>query len=105
MPARPRLGPAALVADEMMMVVARRIGRLVARLAVDQVDLLHPAPLDEQVEHAVDARDPHRPPVPLERVEDLPRRRAAALAAEGLDDGPPRAAGPVALAAQRVERL
>ena len=53
-----RLDLAAGVADEVMMVLAARVRRLVARDARAEIDPLDAALRGEQVEHAVDARDP-----------------------------------------------
>ena len=53
-----RLHLAAVVADEVVVVLAARVGGLEARDAVSQVDPLHEAGAGEALEHAVDARDP-----------------------------------------------
>ena len=52
------LDTAALVADEVVMVVVRDVDALVVRAPVAEVELLHEALLGEDVEHAVHACDP-----------------------------------------------
>src|SRR5581483_4240416 len=99
-----RLDATAVAADEVVMVLAARLERLVARDAGAEVDALQQALLRQQVEDAVDARDPDRPSLVPELVEDLLCRQAAVLAPEQLDDRPPGDAVAIAAAAERVER-
>src|SRR5947208_3514975 len=99
-----RLDLAARVAHDVVMVLAARVSGLVARGAGAEVDLLDEALVDEQVERAVDARDPDAAVVRAELVEDLLRGEAAVLPGEELDDGLAGAAAAVALAAERRER-
>ena len=66
--------------------IAAGMDRLVAGDPGAEVDTLEQSFLGQQVEHAVDARDPHPPPFPTQLVEDLLGGQAAVLAAEQLDD-------------------
>ena len=52
-----RLDAAALVADEVVMVIVRDLDALVVRAAVAEVELLHELLLGEEVDDAIDARD------------------------------------------------
>ena len=53
-----RLDLPAVVTDEMVMMVAARVGRLEARDSVSEVDSLDESEVGHAVERAVDARDP-----------------------------------------------
>ena len=83
-----RLDLAAVVADEVVVMIASGVRGLVAGDAVADVDPLDEAEVGEAVEHAVDARDPDAPSLGADPVMDLLRRAAAGLAAEVLDDAP-----------------
>ena len=98
------LDAAAVVAEEVVVVLAARQHRLVASDAGAELDPLQEALLGQEVEDAVDARDPDGSAVAPELVEDLLRRQAAVLSSEQLDDRAPRDAVPVAAAAERSER-
>ncbi len=100
---RERLDSPAIVADEMVMVLAR-MGGLEAGDAVSEVDPLHELELDELVERAIDTRDPDPTPRFPNAVEDLLRRSTALLPAEMLDDGPARASVPEPFGLQASER-
>src|SRR5581483_10300077 len=99
-----RLDLAARVADEMMMVLAVRLHRLVPRDARAELDLLQ-EPLGAQlVERAVDAGEPDRALLVAQLVVDLLCGDAAALTTEHLDHRRAcRSAAPPA-AAERAER-
>jgi hypothetical protein len=56
-----RLDLAAVVADQMVMVLAARVTRFEPRAPRPRVDPLNEPFLDEQVEQPVDARDADRP--------------------------------------------
>ena len=94
---RERLHLAAVVADEVMVVLAARVHGLEARGAGADVDPLQEALVGQEVEHAVDARDPHPAPLGPELVEDLLRGQAAVLTPEELDDRPAGAAAATAV--------
>src|SRR6266498_5568688 len=54
---RERLDAAALVADEVMMVLGGELDAFVMRAPVAKIDLLHEPLLGQQVDDAIDARD------------------------------------------------
>src|SRR5580765_3484583 len=99
-----RLDLAAGVAHEMVMVLAPAVHRLVAGDPRAEVDPLHEALGGEQLEHAVDARDPDLAVRLAQAVEDLLRGDAAVLLVEELDHGPAGAAVAEPLAHERGER-
>src|SRR5438876_704755 len=74
---------AAAVADDVMMVLASGMGRLVARCRPNLESVNEPHPR-EQVERPVDARDANQPPLRAQAVEDLLRRQTAVLVREQL---------------------
>ena len=74
------LDAAALVADEVVVVLDARLHGLEAGKAVSDVDPLEQPEVGELVEAAVDARDPDGTPLVAEAVVDLLRRQAAVLA-------------------------
>src|SRR5262249_49512002 len=100
-----RLDLAAVVADEMVVVLAGREGGLVPRRAGADVDPLHEPAFGELLEHAIDGGD-YDPAAAAgaQPVEDLLRRQAAGLPAEELDDGAACATA-AALRLERGERL
>ena len=100
-----RLDLAAVVADEVMVVLVPGAHRLVAGDAVAEVDALEQALLDEAVDRAVDAREPDRRAARGERLVDLLRAAAALLLVEVLDHGSPRRAGALARALEARVRL
>ena len=67
----------AVVADQVVVVLATRVGRLETGDPVTELDPLDEAKLDELVERAVDARDPDAPAPVADAVEDLLCRAAA----------------------------
>lgn len=75
----------ALVADEMVMMIAVGARRLVACDPVPEVDALDESVLGEDVEDAVDAREPHRRSLSREIGMDLLRASAAGLGGEVVD--------------------
>jgi hypothetical protein len=77
---------AAVAADEMVMVVAARVNGLVASDPGAEVDPLHEPKRDEEVERAVDTRNPDATITETQTVEDLLRGEAAILPGEKLDD-------------------
>ena len=86
------------------MMVAAGVDRLVAGDAGAEVDPLDEALGGEELEHAVDARDPDPPVRGPEPVEDLLRGQAAVLSAEQLDHRAAGAAVPQTFALQRLQR-
>ena len=86
-----RLDLPAVVADEVVMMVAARVGRLEACDAVAEVDPLHEPERVHTFECAVDARDSDTAAARAHFVVDLLRRQTAILLAEELDDESPRA--------------
>lgn len=99
-----RLDLPAVVADEMVVMLAVGVSRLEARDAVAEVDPLHEAELVHPVECAVDARDPDAAAARADGVVDLLGRETAVLLAEKLDDEPPCASAPTARATESRER-
>jgi hypothetical protein len=81
-----RLDLPAVVADEMVVMVALSVRGLEARHAVAEVDSLEKAELVEAFEGAVHARDPDLGTLGANAVVDLLRRQAAALASQEIDD-------------------
>ena len=100
-----RLHPPAIVTDEVVVVIAVGMRRLIASDAVADVDPLHEAQVGELVDGTVDARDPDAAAGRPDAVEDLLRRQAAALPPEVLDDGEPGPSLAQAGPSQPVERL
>ena len=88
---------AAGVADDVMVVLAVRVDRLVARDSLGGVDPPREAQLVEQLECPVDAREADVLAPAVQAVGDLLRGDAAAEVGERLDDGGPRAAQAIAL--------
>src|SRR5215813_6929698 len=99
-----RLDLPAGVADEMVVMLAAGADGLEARDARAEVDALQEPLGGEQLEHAVDARDPDAAAVCAQAVEDLLSGQAAVLLGKELDHGA--ACTPVAeaLAVQGLER-
>ena len=91
-----RLDLAAIVTDQVVMVLPACVDRLEARGAGADVDALDEAVLAQLLEHAVDARDPDATPLGPQLIEDLLRGQAAVLASKKLDDGAAGAAVSVA---------
>jgi hypothetical protein len=91
-----RLDLPAVVADEMVMMIAAGVGRLEARDSVAEVDPLDEPQVGHAVERAVDARNPDPSAARADAIVDLVRREAAVLLAEGLDDQSPRTAAAAA---------
>ena len=86
---RKRLDLAAVVAHEVVVVLAALVPRFETGAAGPGVDPLDEPLLDEEVQHAVDARDADRPPGNAEAVVHLLRRQAALLLGEETHDGVP----------------
>jgi hypothetical protein len=82
---RERLDLAAVVADEVVVMVVVVANRLVARDPVADVEPLQEAALGERVQDAVDAREADRRAGGPELVVDLLRAEAAGLLVEELD--------------------
>lgn len=82
-----RLHLPARVTNEVMVMVAARVGGLIASDAVADVDALYEAPVGELVDGAVDACDPDSATVRANAVEDLLGGEAAVLLAEMLHHG------------------
>src|SRR6187200_2212496 len=98
-----RLDLPAVVADEVVVMIAPRVGRLEACDAVAEVDPLHEPERVHALECAVDARDSDAAAARAHFVVNLLRRQTAVLLAEELDDESPRAAAPAAGLPQPVE--
>ena len=92
--------PPALVADEVVMVLAARMRALEPRLAGPHRHALDQAMVDEQIQHPVDARAPCRLARRPQRVLDLHRAQRAWLASEQFDDSLTRATALEARASQ-----
>ena len=76
---------AALLADEVMVVMAAGLGALESGLAVADLDALDEAVLDEQLEDAVDAGAAGGLALVAERVLDLDRAQSARLGRQQCD--------------------
>jgi len=85
-----RLDVPAVVADQVMVVLAAHMGGFEAGDTVTELDTLDEVELDELLEGAIDARYPDAATLASDTVEDLLRRAAAGLHAEVLDNGPSR---------------
>ena len=85
-----RLDLAALSADEVVMVVAARLRRLIVSTPGPQLEAMHEPELGQGLKRAVDARNADPAPPPANEIVDLLDRQAAGLVAERLDDGSPR---------------
>jgi zinc transport system substrate-binding protein len=97
-----RLDLAAVVADEVVVMVAAGVRRLEARDAVSQVDALNEPERVEPLERPVHARDADPASLVADALVDLLRGQAAVLGADELDDeAPRRAAAPARLAEPR----
>ena len=96
--------PAAVVADQVMVVLAAHMGGLEAGNPVTELDTLDEVEVDELLDGAVDARDPDAPALLADAVEDLLCRAAAGLHAEVLDNGPSRSSVAKPFRLERVER-
>ena len=91
-----RLDPSAVVAHEVVMVIAVGRGPLETRDAVSDLHTLHDPERRERLDDPVNARDPDSSPVLSDAVVDLLRGPAALLDVEVLNDRTPRPAGPQA---------
>ena len=80
-----RVDLAAVAADEMVVMLAARLGRLKARHAMPEVDSVHKPKLREQFEHTVDARDADGATRRAEPIEQLLCGKAALLGGEVAD--------------------
>jgi len=81
-----RLDLPAVVADEVVMMIAAGVCGLEARDSVAEVDSLDESQVGHAVERAVDARNPDPSPTRADAIVDLVRREAAVLLPEQLDD-------------------
>ena len=91
---------AAVVADEVVVMLAAGVDRLETRRAGADVDALDEAVLAQLLEDAIDARDPDAATFRAKLVEDLLGREAAVLATEQLDHSASSAAVSMALRVQ-----
>lgn len=91
-----RLDPAAVVTDDVMMVLFVVAHGLEAREAVAEVDPLHEPLLLKHVKHAVDAREADAVAALNELAVDLLRPEAAVLSAQEFDHALARNPAPVA---------
>lgn len=87
-----RLDLPAVTADEVVMVVAARLRRLVARAAGTQVEPVDETEPGQRLERAIHAGDTDARAPPPHFVVDLARGQAALLVREDVDDGAARAA-------------
>ena len=94
---------AAVVADQVVVMVAVGVGGLEARDAVAQVDALDETQRVEPVERPVDARDPDAASARADAIVDLERGQATLLLADELDDEAPCGAAAAARVAQATE--
>ena len=101
---RERLDPAAVVADEVMVVVGVGVRRLEPCDPVADVDALHEPQLGERLERPVHARNAGHSAARVDAVVDLLRRPAAVLLREVLDDGASRTAATQPRGAEPFER-
>ena len=83
---RERLDASARLADQVMVVLAARVDDLVAR-CVSEVEPLDETALHEQLEDAVDGREPDGTTPAPKRVEDLLCAHAAIFAREDVEHG------------------
>ena len=95
---------AAVVADEVVVMLAVRVDRLEAGRAGADVDPLDEPVLAQVLEYAVDARDSDPAALGPQLIEDLLGGQAAILAPEQLDDCAASAAVSVPLRLQRGDR-
>jgi hypothetical protein len=98
-----RLDTAAVVADEVMVVLAARVHRLEAGAVTAELDPLHETVARQLFEGAVDGSDSDAAASRPQLVEDLLRAEAAVLSSQQLDHSPARAAVAVPLRLQRLE--
>jgi hypothetical protein len=87
---------AAVVAHQVVVMLAALVARLVSGAAGAGVDALDEPVVHEEVEHAVDARDADGPSGGAQAVVQLLCRQAALLSGEELDHRMTRTAPPVA---------
>lgn len=99
-----RLDSSAVVAHQVMVMVASRMRRLEASEPVAEIDPLYEAESVETLDGAVDARDSDARPGRPELLVDLLRRETASLPAEEFHDGSPRASASAARRAETFER-
>jgi len=100
-----RLHPPAVVADDVVVVLAVRSPRLEACRAGSEIDPLHEPHFHEHVERAVDAGEADGPTGGAGAVEHLLRRQAARFGTEETDHRSARAATAEAPPAQGVVRM
>ena len=99
-----RLDFAAVVTDEVVVMVAALVCGLEARDAVAEIDPLDETEAIEAVERAVHARDPDTGADGAQAVVNLLGRQAAPLSAQEFDYGSPRAPTTPARLSQACER-
>jgi zinc transport system substrate-binding protein len=99
-----RLDLAAVVAVEVMVMLAARVGWLEPGHAVSKIDPLHEAELIQPFECPIDASDSNSALTSTQAVVDLLRRDTAILAAEELDDGSAGTATPSGCSSQARQR-
>jgi len=102
---REGLDAPAVVAHEVVVVFAGRVGPLEAGNAVAEVDPLHQAGVEEALEGAVHAREPHPFALGAEALVHLLDGEAAVLAADEVDDQLARSARAAARGTKPLERL
>jgi hypothetical protein len=74
-----RLDLPAIVADEVVVMIAARKETLEASSAPTELDPLQETPFRQEVEGAIDAGETNPPPSRAQLIEDLERRQAALL--------------------------
>jgi hypothetical protein len=100
-----RLDPAAVVADEVVMMVAARLGRLVPRPAGSKLETMDEPELGQRVERTVNAGDPDGRPLLSNLRVDLRHRQAAVLGCDCVDDRQSRPARPETRLAEKQPRM
>ena len=95
----------AVAADDVVMMVAVRLRRLVAGDAVADVDSLDESECDQLVEYPVDGRDSGRATFLAHALVELLGAHAAGLLGQGVEHGGPRPSGSEACALERLVRM
>lgn len=90
---RERLDPAAVAADQMVVMISARGGRLVVSAVGAKLEPVHEPEPGERLERSIDAGDADSRSTGSHAMVDLLCRQAASLAAKGLDHRRPRPAG------------
>jgi hypothetical protein len=100
-----RLDSAAVVANEVVMMVPAGLGPLVPCSTRPEVDPVDEPELRERLEGPIDARDPDGRPLLPNLCMDVGDREATALGGHGIDDRDPGPTGPEPGPAKRYPRV